>query len=137
MASPTSVISSPMPLTDSVILTCASAAEYCALIVSFLLRKASTLAESLFSVATSFSCSCSIPTICWVSCSNCACSCALSVSAVRARSSLPASRAAFACEVCLSIFACSFVRCISSRFLEVATSATPRFTFRSISSCFW
>ena len=54
---PTSAISSLIPETDSLILTCASAAEYCAFMVSFLDRNTSIFVESRFSAATSFSCS--------------------------------------------------------------------------------
>ena len=46
IASPTSPSSSEIPVTASLILVCASAAEYVALMVSFFVRKASTRACS-------------------------------------------------------------------------------------------
>ncbi len=60
-----SAISSPIPVAASPIFTCASAAEYWALIVSFCVRKASTLAESAFSLASSFACCSSSCFACW------------------------------------------------------------------------
>ena len=56
IASPRSAISSPTPLAASEIFTCASAAEYCALMTSFLVRKDSILARSFFSFSVSASC---------------------------------------------------------------------------------
>ena len=56
IARPRSAICSPTPLAASPILTCASAAEYCALMTSFLVRKASILARIFFSFSVSDSC---------------------------------------------------------------------------------
>ena len=49
MARPTSAISSPTPVAASEILTWASAAEYCALMTSFFVRKASIFSRSFAS----------------------------------------------------------------------------------------
>ena len=59
IARPRSAISSPTPDAASEIITCASAAEYCALMTSFLVRKASIFARSCFSFSISCSCCCS------------------------------------------------------------------------------
>ncbi len=59
----TSAICSEMPVTASPILVDACAAEYCALIVSFWVRKASTFACSFCAVSSSF---CSWSFICWI-----------------------------------------------------------------------
>ena len=85
---------SPIPVAASPIFTCASAAEYCALITSFCVRNASIFACSVCSPSTSFCCWASS---CWPCCmiaSSCACTAALRVSASRARSSR------FACSAC-------------------------------------
>src|SRR3954463_16603132 len=67
IASPTSAICSPTPWAASEIWTWASAAEYCALMTSFLVRKASTFERSFFSFSVSCSCCASSSLICWSS----------------------------------------------------------------------
>jgi hypothetical protein len=81
----------------SEIWTCASAAEYCALTTSFLVRKASILRRSFFSFSVSCSCCFSSSAICvssdcisvWMS--------VLRSTAMRARSSRPCDIAWRAC----------------------------------------
>src|SRR5579859_5491096 len=59
MARPTSAISSPTPVAASEIRTCASAAEYCALMTSFLDRNCSILVRSFCSDSVICTCCCS------------------------------------------------------------------------------
>src|SRR5215469_14568569 len=137
IARPMSPISSEMPEKASLMRVCASAAVYVALMVSFLVRKASTLACSRCEASVSFSsCSCS-----WAYCTcrslSWPCRLALFCSAARARSSRPfpsASRAWFSRRV--TSFCSEFI-CSSTRLRDVATSATPRLTRVSISTCCW
>ena len=56
IARPTSAISSPTPVAASEIRTCASAAEYWALMTSFLVRNASIFVRRRFSDSVSLSC---------------------------------------------------------------------------------
>src|SRR5262245_59765616 len=136
IASPVSAICSPSPVAASPIRTWASAAEYCALMTSFSVRKDSIFAWSCFWLSTSFSCCASS---CWIWTSrpwSCCCTPDLRSSACRARSSRPA---ASACRAWLSSFrtlCSSCAVCIWSRFFAVTTSAMPRLTFWSDSSCF-
>ena len=136
MARPTSAMSSETPVTASEILVCASAAVYWALMVSLRVRKASTLAVSRCSASTSLSCS----IWSWAFCSSRDWSWSwaafLRSSATRARSSRPCASAWRACPSSFSTLCSSFAAWISRRFLLVATSATPRRTFCTISSCF-
>src|ERR671931_601766 len=90
IARPVSAICSPIPVAASPIRTCASAAEYWALMTSFCERKASIFACSCFSLATSFSCCCSSPFTCWSRPTSCCCTADFRSSACRARSSRPA-----------------------------------------------
>ena len=135
-AKETSPISSEMPPRAAPIRTWAWAAEYWALMISFLLRKASTLAWSRCSAAVSFSCSSSIPAICsskpW---SSMRAFC-LRWRARRAKSSRPASRACLACRSRRAMFSWTLAACCWMRRLAVTISTTPRLTFCSISSCF-
>src|SRR5581483_1014405 len=134
-AMPTSSMLRPMPVAASPIFTWASAAEYCALMISFCVRKASIFAESVFSPSTSFCCCASSCWPCpmiplswpWIA--------ALRVSASRARSSRFAFSACFAWSSSLSTCCCIPVYCSSSRFFAVVTSAIPRRTFCSWRSC--
>ncbi len=137
IAMPTSPISSEMPEKASPILVCAWAAVYVALIVSFFVRKASTLAWSRWAARVSFSSS-PWSVACWVSRSvTCCWRAARRDSASRARSSRPSASAlrpwSSSVEDCLF----SWASCSSRRLRLVATSATPRRTFWSSSSCFW
>ena len=89
MASPTSAISSPTPLAASEIFTEASAAEYCALMTSFLVRNCSILERSFCSFSISDACWDSSSATCWSSDCSSPCANCLRSSAVRARSSRP------------------------------------------------
>ncbi len=89
IASPRSAISSPTPLAASEILTCASAAEYWALMTSFLVRKVSILVRSFFSFSMSCSCCVSSSLTCVSSDCSSVWATVLRSSAARARSSRP------------------------------------------------
>ena len=137
IAIPTSPISSPMPDIASLMRVCASAAVYVALMVSFLVRKASTLACSRRWARVSFSSSpwswaCCVfrSVICWVSPD-------LRVSASRARSSRPIAMAFSAWSWSLVDCCSSWFTWSSTRLRLVATSATPRRTFPNSSSWRW
>ncbi len=93
IARPTSAISSPTPVAASEILTCASAAEYCALMTSFLERNCSIFARSFCSDAVICSCCSSSWAICVSSDWSSVWITFLRSSAVRARSSCPAASA--------------------------------------------
>src|SRR2546421_971104 len=134
MAIPVSFMCWPIPVAASPTFTWASAAEYCALRTSFCERKDSMRVSSCCWEPTNFSCwSSSCVTCVSMSCS-CCCAIALRSSACRARSSRLAATAWRACVSSLTTFCSSFCCCSSSRFFEVTTSATPRFTFWSCSS---
>ena len=64
---PMSAIESPTPVDASETWTCASAAEYWALMTSFFERNCSVFASSCFSDSISFSCCDSRSAICWSS----------------------------------------------------------------------
>ena len=89
MARPTSAISSPTPVAASEIRTWASAAEYCALMTSFLVRKASIFVRSFCSDSVSFCCWASSSVTCWSRDCSSVCATFLRSSATRASSSLP------------------------------------------------
>ena len=137
IARPTSAISSPTPVAASEILTCASAAEYCALMTSLRERNCSIFARSFCSEAVICSCCCSS----WATCESSDWSSVwatfLRSSAVRARSSLPAASAWRACVSSFTTWSRSFCSCSCRRFFEVTTSAMPFLTFWSSSICFW
>ncbi len=128
MARPRSAICSPTPVAASEIRTWASAAEYWALMTSFLVRKASIFWRSF----CSFSVSCS----CWRSSSETWPSSdwssvwtpVLRSRATRARSSLPWESAWRAWVSSLTTWASIFCDCIWIRFFEVVTSAIPFLT---------
>ena len=105
--------------------------------VSFLVRKASTLDCSRWEATVSFSSSacnwayCTCRSFSWV------CADALRSSAARARSSRPIPSALRAWSSSLFEDCWSWFICSSTRLRDVATSATPRRTFVSNSSCRW
>src|SRR3954451_19615403 len=137
MARPTSAISSPTPVAASEILTEASAAEYWALMTSFLVRNWSIFVRSDCSFSISPCCWDSSSATCWSSdCSSPWANC-LRSSAVRARSSRPWERAWRACVSSLTTCCSSFCCWSCRRFLDVTTSAMPFLTFWSSSICFW
>ena len=136
IARPTSAISSPTPVAASEIRTWASAAEYCALMTSFFVRKDSIFVRRRFSDSMSLSCwDCSSAT-CWSRLCSSVCANCLRSSAVRASSSLPAASAWRACVSSLTTDCSSLDACIPRRFFAVTTSAMPFLTFCSDSSCF-
>src|SRR4051794_14507291 len=137
MARPTSAICSPTPVAASEIRTCASAAEYWALMTSFFVRKASIFWRSFASESISFCCWPSSSATCWSSDCSSVCATFLRSSAVRASSSFPAASAWRACVSSLTTDCSSFCDCICRRFFAVTTSAIPFLTFCSDSSCFW
>src|SRR5829696_2908941 len=136
IAMPTSAISSPTPVAASEILTWASAAEYWALMTSFLVRNCSSLERSFCSLSIRPCCCCSSSATCWSSvCSSVWANC-LRSSAVRARSSRPPASAWRAWVSSLTTCCSSFCCCSCRRFLAVTTSAMPFLTFCSSSICF-
>ena len=137
MARPTSAISSPTPVAASEIRTWASAAEYWALMTSFLERNCSILVRSFCSEAVICSCCCSSWAICESSDCSSVCRTFLRSSAVRASSSLPAASAWRAWVSSLTTCCWNFSSCSCRRFFEVTTSAIPFLTFWSSSICFW
>src|SRR5215218_1141810 len=137
MARPTSAICSPTPVAASEIRTCASAAEYWALMTSFLVRKASIFWRSLASESVSFCCWASSSVTCWSSDCSSVCATFLRSSAVRASSSLPAASAWRACVSSFTTDCSSFWDCICRRFFAVTTSAMPFLTFCNDSSWRW
>ena len=135
IARPRSAISSPTPEAASEIITCASAAEYCALMTSFFVRKASIFARSRFSFSISCSCCCS-SWVTWVSSPwSSAWIAVLRSSAIRARSSRFCEIAWRACVSSLTTCSSSFFDCIWIRFLAVTTSAMPFLTPWRCSCC--
>src|SRR5215207_3354736 len=125
IARPRSAICSPTPFAASEIFTCASAAEYCALMTSFFVRKVSIFTRSFFSL--------SVSCCCWRS-SSCTCESSdwssvwatvLRSSAARARSSRPCERAWRACVSSFTTCCSSLSDCIWRRFFDVVTSAMP------------
>ena len=132
---PTSPISSEMPENASLIRVCASAAVYLALMVSFWVRKDSTLACRRCEASVSFSSSPWSWACCALRSVICDVRADLRVSASRARSSRPIDSAFWAWSVSLSDCCCSWATWSSTRLRLVATSATPRRTFVSSSSC--
>src|SRR3954469_14056589 len=137
MARPTSAISSPTPVAASEILTCASAAEYWALMTSFLVRNCSSLERSFCSLSISPCCCVSSSATCWSSVCSSVCANCLRSSAVRARSSRPAASAWRAWVSSLTTCCSSFCCCSWRLFFDVTTSAIPFLTFCSSSICFW
>ena len=126
-----------MPVAASPILTCASAAEYCALMTSFWLRKASTLVgEALLVLDQLLLLGCEAGDL------------LVETLELLLRERLALERGAgeilaagaerLACLARrASTTSCSsFCVCISRRFFAVTTSAMPRLTFWSSSSCF-
>src|SRR3954452_3953477 len=137
MARPTSAICSPTPVAASEIRTWASAAEYWALMTSFLVRKASIFWRSFCSESVSFCCWPSSSATCWSSPCSSVWATFLRSSAVRASSSLPAASAWRACVSSFTTDCSSFWDCICRRFFAVTTSAMPFLTFCSDSSWRW
>ncbi len=135
IAIPTSVISSEIPVTLSFILTWASAAEYCAFIISFLALNSSTLVDKRFSASCILRSSSFISAICLSRLCVCNRLAFLRSSASRARSSLFASRALAACPSSSRIFSHSLDFCISSLLRDVVISARPLLNLFSISTC--
>src|SRR3954468_17726586 len=131
IAMPVSSMPRPMPVAASPILTCASAAEYCALITSFCERNDSMRVSSCCCEAISFSCWSASCCTCVSSPWSCCCAAALRSSAWRARSSRFAATACRACVSSLTTFCSIDWVWSSSRFFAVTTSATPRLTFCS------
>src|SRR4051794_25372053 len=137
IAIPTSAISSPTPDAASEILTEASAAEYCALMTSFLVRNWSIFDRSFCSLSTSDCCWASSSWTCVSSdCSSVWANC-LRSRATRARSSRFWASAWRACVSSLTTCCSSFCCWSCRRFLEVTTSAMPFLTCWSSSICFW
>ena len=129
IASPRSAICSPTPFAASEIRTWASAAESCALMTSFLVRKVSILACIFFSLSVSCSCCFSSSTTCWSSVCSSFWASVFRSSAVRARSSRPPASACRAWVSSLATLCSSLSDCIWRRFFDVTTSAMPFFTF--------
>src|SRR3954447_4391856 len=135
IARPRSAICSPTPVAASEIWTWASAAEYCALMTSFLVRKASIFVRSFCSFSVRDCCWASSSVTCWSSDWSSVWATVLRSRAARARSSRPCARAWRACVSSFTICCSSLSDCIWRRFLEVTTSAMPFLTFWSSSSC--
>ena len=109
IARPRSAISSPTPLAASEIRTWASAAEYCALMTSFLVRNCSIFCAQLLLVRRSAApAGASSSLTCWSSDCSSVCASVLRSSAVRARSSRPWASAWRACVSSLTTCCSSF-----------------------------